>query len=222
MLGWACQSKVAPSAASDFSSAGCLPPQVRGARQRALRWDGVVCQAKQLAWLGGHGQPCTRRGTQSASQPLPKCRLSVTHQVSDASSLSHGVHTFSTGQECQHVMKGLIHGGWQRRRSWSSSRYDPDGCWWGSFKMGTIIKCPCAFLKFLSGSHTHRHRLFSPAQSLSPSSMYLILIVSTSHWRALETNYTWVEAEQKNNLLSETFHYGFFRIWKFWWNIMHE
>lgn len=85
-------------------------------------------------------------------QALHKTRLSITLQVSDASSLAHGVHAFSTGQKCQHIMKGLIHGGWQRRRSWSSSRYDPDWCWWASLKMGAIIKCPCAITKFLSCS----------------------------------------------------------------------
>ena len=139
-----------------------------------LRWEGpgsegraeMVASASRSTWHGreGTGGLALAGGTQS-SQRLHKRRLSVTHQDSDASSLSHGVHTFSAGQECQHVMKGLIHGGRQRRRSWSSSRYDPDWCWWGSSEMGAIIKCPCAFIKSLSRSRIHP--LSSRARSLS-------------------------------------------------------
>lgn len=87
-------------------------------RRRLLPGEavGMAGRARPASWLLRH----------TVGQHLHRRKLSVSHQVSDASSLSHGVHTFSTGHECQHVMKGLIHGGRQRRRSWSSSRYDPD------------------------------------------------------------------------------------------------
>lgn len=136
---------------------------------RHLRWGGLgrgsgtggsaetKASARRSGW---HGREVTARSPppiprppqHTDCQPLHKSGLSITLQVPDASSLSHGVHAFSTGQKCQRVMKGLIHGGWQRRRSWSSSRYDPDWCWWASLKMGAIIKCPCAITKFLSCS----------------------------------------------------------------------
>lgn len=157
MLGWASQSKW-PHLLRAIS---LLPPVCH------LRWEGPG--ARRGRWrlpgeaVGMAGRARTAR-RQTVGQTLHERRLSVTHQVSDVSSLSHGVHKISAGQECQHVMKGLIHGGQQRRRSWSSSRYDPDWCWWGSFKMWAIIKCPCAIIKFLSHSDTY---WLSPSRSLS-------------------------------------------------------
>lgn len=115
---------MAPSAAGDFSYAGCLPPQVKGAKERGavLGWWLLPGEAVGMA---GRARLASRSLRHAVSQHLQKRRLAVSHRVSNASSLSYGVYTFGIGQECQHVMKGLIHGGRQLQRSQSSIRYDP-------------------------------------------------------------------------------------------------
>lgn len=170
-----------------------------------LRWEGpgtegcaeTVASASRSGWHGCEATagPLARCGALSC-QTLHKRRLSITHQVSDALSLSHGVHTFSAGQKCQRVMKGLIHGGRQRRRSWSSSRYDPDWCWWGSFEMGAIIKCPCAIIKFLNRSNP----LSSGARSLSlwPTCLHFSLMC-TLRQIALKWSRKWEKKKTKKN-----------------------
>lgn len=95
----------------------------QGARGAAPGWWLLPGEAVGMA---GRARLASRSLRRAVSQHLHERRLSVSHRVSDASSLSHGVYTFSIGQECQHVMKGLIHGGRQQQRSQSSSRYDPD------------------------------------------------------------------------------------------------
>lgn len=56
-----------------------------------LRWWRLPGEAVGMA---GRARAASHSLRHAVSQPLYKRRLSVTHQVSDASSLSHGVHTF--------------------------------------------------------------------------------------------------------------------------------
>lgn len=66
----------------------------QGARA-ALRWWRLPGEAVGMA---GRARSASRSLRHTVGQPLHKRRLSITHQVSDASSLSHGVHAFSAGQ----------------------------------------------------------------------------------------------------------------------------
>lgn len=91
--------------------------------QGARGCAGMVASARRSSWHGWEGT--AGLSLVAVNQHLQKRRLAVSHRVSNASSLSYGVYTFGIGQECQHVMKGLIHGGRQLQRSQSSIRYDP-------------------------------------------------------------------------------------------------